>query len=72
MDVAPTVLYECGAPVPDDMDGRVLTEIFYDEYIKSNPPKLTGSGDTKSLEYAYSDAEKWSVEKRLQDLGYLG
>jgi len=72
VDIAPTVLYECGAPVPDDMDGRVLTEIFYDEYIKSNPPKLTGSGDTKSLEYTYSDAEKGSVEKRLQDLGYLG
>jgi len=27
-DVAPTILHMFGAPVPDDMDGRVLTGIF--------------------------------------------
>jgi len=30
LDVAPTVLHIFGAPIPEDMDGRVLTEIFRD------------------------------------------
>lgn len=29
-DIAPTVLHIFGMPIPDDMDGRVLTEIFED------------------------------------------
>ena len=71
MDIAPTVLYECGVPVPDDMDGRILTEIFDDQYIKSNPPQVVGSDESKTSEYTYSDEEKEAVEKRLKDLGYL-
>ena len=31
MDIAPTVLHMFGLPVPKDMDGRVLTEIFKKE-----------------------------------------
>jgi predicted AlkP superfamily phosphohydrolase/phosphomutase len=71
MDIAPTVLYECGVPVPDDMDGRILTEIFDDQYVKSNPPQVMKSEDTGVSEYTYSDEETGKVEKRLKDLGYL-
>jgi hypothetical protein len=28
LDIAPTVLHLLGVPVPDDMDGRVLTELL--------------------------------------------
>ena len=28
LDIAPTVLHLLGVPVPDDMDGRVLTEML--------------------------------------------
>jgi len=28
MDLAPTILHTMGIPVPSDMDGRVLEEIF--------------------------------------------
>ena len=71
IDIAPTVLYECGVPIPDDMDGRILTEIFDDQYIKSNPPQMVSSGELKTSEYTYSDEEQKKVEKRLKDLGYL-
>ena len=30
VDVAPTVLYALGLPIPDDMDGRVMKEVFKD------------------------------------------
>jgi predicted AlkP superfamily phosphohydrolase/phosphomutase len=71
MDIAPTVLYECGVPVPDDMDGRILTEIFDDQYVKANPLQVMKSEDTGVSEYTYSDEETGKVEKRLKDLGYL-
>jgi len=71
MDIAPTVLYECGVPVPADMDGRILTEIFDDQYVKANPPQVMKSDDTGTSEYIYSDEETEKVEKRLKDLGYL-
>jgi predicted AlkP superfamily phosphohydrolase/phosphomutase len=37
LDVAPTLLYLLGLPVPRDMDGRVLTEILEPEFAQANP-----------------------------------
>ena len=71
MDLAPTVLYECGVPVPDDMDGRILTGIFHEEHVKANPPQIAKSEDSGKSEYNYSGEEEKEVQKRLKDLGYL-
>lgn len=71
MDIAPTVLYECDVSVPDDMDGRILTEIFDEQYVVANPPQVISSDESKTSEYTYSDDEREAVEKRLKDLGYL-
>ncbi len=38
-DIAPTILHLFGLPIPDDMDGRVLTEIFEpDSELKKEKP----------------------------------
>jgi hypothetical protein len=37
LDVAPTVLYLVGLPVARDMEGRVLTELFDDEFLAEHP-----------------------------------
>lgn len=38
-DIAPTILHIFGLPIPDDMDGRVLTEIFEsDSELKKEKP----------------------------------
>lgn len=37
IDIAPTVLYTMGVPVPSDMDGHVIENAFETEYIRSNP-----------------------------------
>jgi len=39
-DVAPTILYVLGLPIPSYMDGRVLTRIFADNFIKRNKESL--------------------------------
>jgi predicted AlkP superfamily phosphohydrolase/phosphomutase len=72
-DVAPTILYMLGEPIPEDMDGRVLTEIFEEEFCRDNPPRGRRSGQVARSDevVAYSDEESQKVAERLKGLGYL-
>jgi len=72
-DVAPTILYLQGLPLPSDLDGRVLTELFEPDYLHSHPianaaPSATPT-PTNTSELSEQDAAL--VEKRLRDLGYI-
>jgi predicted AlkP superfamily phosphohydrolase/phosphomutase len=71
-DMAPTVLYMLGLPVPRDMDGRVLTELMDEEFVASRPvcysdeepmSRVSGPGLTEE------EAEE--VRERLRGLGYV-
>ena len=47
-DVAPTILHIMGRPIPDDMDGRVLSEIFaHGSALASRDPAERGASSTK-------------------------
>jgi len=72
-DVAPTILYMLGQPIPQDMDGRVLTEIFQEDFQRDNPPRYGRSGQVATADevVAYSDEESQKVAERLKGLGYL-
>jgi predicted AlkP superfamily phosphohydrolase/phosphomutase len=41
LDIAPTALHLLGLPVPQDMEGRVLTEALDPEWLASNPVRTT-------------------------------
>jgi predicted AlkP superfamily phosphohydrolase/phosphomutase len=41
-DIAPTILYLQNHPIPNDMDGKVLTDILNDEYYHQHPVKYIG------------------------------
>jgi predicted AlkP superfamily phosphohydrolase/phosphomutase len=73
VDVAPTVLYALGLPIPDDMDGRPLLEIFGEEYRAAHPvayaPPVAVEGDREAP--AYDDEDRAEMERRLQGLGYM-
>lgn len=73
MDLAPTILHILGEPIPDDMDGRVLTEIFDPADIERRPVSYrTATPGSEAEESAtYSEEEGEMIRKRLQDLGYL-
>lgn len=68
IDMAPTVLHALGLPVPSDMDGRVLEEIF-----ESPRPvqyeQVDNAVSHERLHYAESEVEL--IEQRLRDLGYV-
>lgn len=72
MDMAPTILHIMNVPIPSDMDGRVLKEIFKP---RSDPAKR----DIKYVEPSVEKPkrrlrrkEKKELEERLRALGYIG
>lgn len=68
MDIAPTILYMLGEPVRSYMDGRVITELFTDEYLSDNPIRFSEErSDVEDEEPEYTDEE---LEK-LKAVPYL-
>jgi predicted AlkP superfamily phosphohydrolase/phosphomutase len=73
VDLAPTILYAMGIPVPRDMDGKVLTDLFesgngwgsveYTDEIASSE---------RVPELVYTAAQEEQVKNRLKGMGYLG
>lgn len=73
-DIAPTLLHLTGVPVPESMDGRILTEMFRPEFRLADDPFHTPSKVTSSGEIEIGEEEDEDMEvvlQRLVDLGYL-
>ena len=73
IDIAPTILYLFGLPIPEDMDGKVVKEVFDAEYLLKNPVRFTAkeSKDEYRGKQDYSEDEADIIRDRLQGLGYL-
>jgi predicted AlkP superfamily phosphohydrolase/phosphomutase len=69
IDIAPTVLHFLGLPVPSDMDGRVLQEIFSDPAPPAYEQVDEPTASKTSAEYTAQEAEL--IEQRLKGLGYV-
>jgi predicted AlkP superfamily phosphohydrolase/phosphomutase len=68
IDMAPTILHASGLPVPRDMDGRVLKEIFLD----GRPVTFEDADDSQQLiSNEYTPQETEVIEHRLRGLGYV-
>jgi predicted AlkP superfamily phosphohydrolase/phosphomutase len=73
VDLAPTILYLMSAPVPEQMDGRILDEVVSAEFTPLPTDQhvyemvYAGSNGT-----GLSDEEKQIVADRLRGLGYVG
>jgi arylsulfatase A-like enzyme len=71
IDLAPTALYLLGLPVPEDMDGRVLTEIIEPGYVAEHPVLYGDAATTSTSDNSYSPEEAELVRDQLRALGYL-
>ncbi|MDD5640001.1 MAG: alkaline phosphatase family protein [Syntrophales bacterium] len=73
LDIAPTICYLLGVPIPDDFDGRVLSQAFTDNYFSSHQlstQHFAGTTRTKvAATYTVTESEKISL--KLKQLGYL-
>ena len=68
IDLAPTILHALGLPVPADMDGRVLEELF------SEPEAIRYEHVDNCVTQApalYDGVEAQMIEQRLRALGYV-
>ncbi|MFC1633817.1 alkaline phosphatase family protein [Planctomycetota bacterium] len=73
LDIAPSIIHLMGLAVPDDIDGRVLTNMLSESFLCRHPIKSTKSRDSSrgrdSNDYSEEDAER--VKEQLKNLGYL-
>jgi predicted AlkP superfamily phosphohydrolase/phosphomutase len=73
IDLAPTLLYLLGVPVPEDMDGKVLTNALRSDFLavhKLQAGDASGISETRRSS-GYTEEESTKVEERLRALGYL-
>lgn len=74
MDLAPTILHLLKLPVPTDMDGHVLEDIFTSKYKTENPINFTNISTDKSDSSnsgVFSGNESEDIKEKLRDLGYV-
>ena len=75
IDIAPTILYLLGLPIPGGMDGKLLSSAIRTDYLQRQPPRLSDASDEATIEkrdkeeFTREDADK--IEERLRSLGYI-
>lgn len=71
VDIAPTILHLMNAPIPDDMDGRVLREIFEptSRIAQREPEYVPAATFERERRVQTEDAE--AIKDRLRALGYI-
>jgi predicted AlkP superfamily phosphohydrolase/phosphomutase len=73
-DITPTILYHLGLPVAKDMDGKVLSQAFKNEYSKKNPIKYIDTYDTGGevkLEKPKRYPNEENIKEMMRSLGYI-
>ena len=72
LDLAPTILYYMGLPIPSYMDGRVLSEAFEESFSQANPVQYKDIDLTNNApDGGVSEDEEALVMEKLRDLGYV-
>ena len=76
VDVMPTMLHLLGVPLPEGLDGHVLTEALAEPFLSQRPvryaaPLAHEQGPDLEDASSYSDEESGEIEQRLRDLGYI-
>jgi hypothetical protein len=74
VDMAPTILYSQGLPIPENMDGVVLEELFTPEYLSLNLETRIGIVEESTVPVPESfptPEEEEQMKAQLSRLGYL-
>jgi predicted AlkP superfamily phosphohydrolase/phosphomutase len=71
-DIAPTVLHLTGLPVPEYMDGRVMTSALEPAFLTEHPVRMS-AGPLPSCASVPTDerADEEQITARLRSIGYI-
>lgn len=70
-DLAPTILYLLGIPVPRDMDGKILRESILPTLLMARPVEYSEALRHTEEGTRMSSEEEEIVKERLRGLGYI-
>lgn len=76
-NIAPTILYLMGVPIPSDMDGRVPTELLKPNALQARPiiqgvpVGVWPNDDVTYIVEGQSPLDEEMIQERLQALGYI-
>jgi len=74
IDLAPTILHLFGQPIPPDMDGRVLIDIFTPAYREEHPIQTGTEPAYHTADHSnngYTETEEAEIKAQLRQLGYI-
>ncbi len=73
VDCMPTVLHILGVPIPEDVDGRVLKNLFIEgSQLRIKEPERQGPSQISGREFEKAlDEDERLMEEQLKGLGYL-
>jgi predicted AlkP superfamily phosphohydrolase/phosphomutase len=74
IDVMPTVLHLAGLSTPAGVDGKVLTDLFTEEFSARNPLRRSESSnepESSCRRREYSEEDEEVIRTRLKELGYI-
>ncbi len=74
LDVAPTLLYSLDLPIPEDLEGHVISEIFESSLLRTNPVRMgepTLPPEPFPQHPEEDTQEQAEIMTRLKALGYM-
>ncbi|HMP72829.1 MAG TPA: alkaline phosphatase family protein [Kiritimatiellia bacterium] len=75
LDIAPTLLYSLGLPIPEDLEGRLIEEAFDPAHLQTQPPRkgppTQPPGAEDHNQAGLEEVDENIVLERLKALGYI-
>jgi predicted AlkP superfamily phosphohydrolase/phosphomutase len=73
VDIAPTILYHLGVEIPDDFDGKLIEEMYRNDFRTSHEVRFerTAARTQEAEDSVYSEEDKKIIEDQLRGIGYL-
>jgi len=77
LDIAPAVLYSLGLPLPEELQGRLPVEVYYEAVLKEHPVRKAAAGTSLPGSPAVSTPvpaeleDEETILQRLRELGYI-
>lgn len=71
-DLVPTINYAAGLPVPQGLDGRVIQDVFTEEFLAAHPIEVDSLSSASTTDQSLlSTEDEKMIEEKLRSLGYL-